>query len=283
VLPTFIIGLREGVEASLIVGIVAAFLVAQGRRDALRWVALGVLGAVALCLIGAIALQVLSRDLPARPQETLEAAIALIAVATVTSMILWMRSHARTLKRSLEEEARGALLAGSVTALVGMAFLAVLREGFETSVFLLAVFQQSDAGAAAAIGALLGIALAVAIGYGIYRGGIRLDLGRFFRITGVVLVFVAAGLFASAVHSAHEAGLITVLQAQAFDLSWLVRPGTALAALLTGMLGLQPQPSVAEALAYVLYLVPMLVFVLWPQRRPATTSPAPPVEMGVSR
>jgi high-affinity iron transporter len=283
VLPTFIIGLREGVEASLIVGIVAAFLVAQGRRDALRWVALGVLGAVALCLIGAIALQVLSRDLPARPQETLEAAIALIAVATVTSMILWMRSHARTLKRSLEEEARGALLAGSVTALVGMAFLAVLREGFETSVFLLAVFQQSDAGVAAAIGALLGIALAVAIGYGIYRGGVRLDLGRFFRITGVVLVFVAAGLFASAVHSAHEAGLITVLQAQAFDLSWLVRPGTALAALLTGMLGLQPQPSVAEALAYVLYLVPMLVFVLWPQRRPATTSPARPVEMGVSR
>jgi high-affinity iron transporter len=283
VLPTFIIGLREGVEASLIVGIVAAFLVAQGRRDALRWVALGILGAVALCLIGAIALQVLSRDLPARPQETLEAAIALIAVATVTSMILWMRSHARTLKRSLEEEARGALLAGSVTALVGMAFLAVLREGFETSVFLLAVFQQSDAGAAAAIGALLGIALAVAIGYGIYRGGIRLDLGRFFRITGVVLVFVAAGLFASAVHSAHEAGLITFLQAQAFDLSWLVRPGTALAALLTGMLGLQPEPSVAEALAYLLYLVPMLVFVLWPQRRPATTSPARPVEMGVSR
>jgi high-affinity iron transporter len=281
VLPTFIIGLREGVEASLIVGIVAAFLVAEGRRDALRWVAIGVLAAIALCLAGAVALQVLARDLPQRPQETLEAVIALIAVATVTSMILWMRTHARTLKRSLEQEARGALLAGSLTALVGMAFLAVLREGFETSVFLLAVFQQSDSGVAAAIGALLGIALAVAIGYGIYRGGIRLDLGRFFRITGVVLVFVAAGLLASAVHAAHEAGLVTVLQAQAFDLSWLIRPGTPLAALLTGMLGLQPQPSVAEVLAYVLYLVPMLVFVLWPQRRPAAVPPAHTVEMGV--
>lgn len=273
-LPTFIIGLREGVEASLIVGIVAAFLVAEGRRDALRWVAIGVVGAVVLCLIAAVGLQILARDLPERPQAVLEAVIALVAVATVTSMILWMRTHARTLKRSLEQEARGALIAGSVTALVAMAFLAVLREGFETSVFLLAVFQQSHSGSAAAIGAVLGIALAVAIGYGIYRGGIRLDLGRFFRITGVVLVFVAAGLCASAVHSAHEAGLVTILQAQAFDLTWLVRPGTPLAALLTGMLGLQPQPSVAEGLVYVLYLVPMLVFVLWPQRRPAAAPPA---------
>src|SRR5262249_9512905 len=150
-----------------------------------------------------------------------------------------------------------------------------------TSVFLLAVFQQSESAFAASLGAVLGIVLAVAIGYGIYRGGVHLDLGRFFRITGVVLVFVAAGLGASAVHAAHEAGLITVLQAQAVDLTWLVRPGTPLAALLTGMLGLQPEPTVAEALAYLLYLVPMLAFVLWPQRRPATTTPARPVEMGV--
>jgi high-affinity iron transporter len=274
VLPTFIIGLREGVEAALIVGIVAAFLVAEDRRDALRGVAIGVLAAIALCLAGAVVLQVLSRDLPERPQATLEAVIALIAVATVTSMILWMRTHARTLKRSLEREARGALLAGSATALVFMAFLAVLREGFETSVFLLAVFQQSDSGVAAAAGALLGIALAVAIGYGIYRGGIRLDLGRFFRITGVVLIFVAAGLLASAVHAAHEAGLVTVMQAQAIDLSWLIRPGTPVAALLTGMLGLQPEPTVAEAVVYVAYLVPMLLFVLWPQRRRAAAPPA---------
>jgi high-affinity iron transporter len=283
VLPTFIIGLREGVEASLIVGIVAAFLVAEGRRDALRWVAIGVAAAVALCLAVAAGLEALSANLPERAQETLESVIALVAVATVTSMILWMRSHARSLKRHLQDDARAALAAGSVTALVMMAFLAVLREGFETSVFLLAVFQQSDAGAAPAFGAVLGIAIAVAIGYGIYRGGVRLDLGRFFRITGVVLVFVAAGLFASAVHSAHEAGMITVLQARAVDLTWLVRPGTPLAALLTGMLGLQPEPTVAEALAYLLYLVPMLAYVLWPQRRPAGTQPARPVEVRASQ
>jgi high-affinity iron transporter len=274
VLPTFIIGLREGLEASLIVGIVAAFLVAERRRDALGWMAAGVAAAVALCFGVAVVLQLLSRDLPERAQEILESAIALVAVLAVTWMILWMRGHARTLKRTLEEGVRGALAAGSVRALVAMAFLAVLREGFETSVFLLALFQHAESPAAARLGAALGIALAVAIGYGIYRGGVRIDLARFFRVTGIVLVFVAAGLCAAAVHSAHEAGLITILQSRAIDLSWLIRPGTPLAALITGMLGLQPEPTRAEALAYLLYLVPMLAFVLWPGRRAV---PAPPV------
>jgi high-affinity iron transporter len=281
-LPTFIIGLREGLEASLIVGIIAAFLVAEGRRDTIRWVATGVAVAVALCLAVAVGLQIVSRDLPQRAQATMEAAIALFAVAMVTTMIVWMRSHARTLKRSLERDARGALAAGSVMALAVMSFLAVLREGLETSVFLLAVFQQSENAMASGIGALLGIAAAIAIGYGIYRGGIRLDLGKFFRITGVVLVFVAAGLCASAVHAGHEAGLVTVLQTQAVDLTWMVRPGTPLAALFTGMLGLQPRPTTAEVIVYFAYLVPMLVYVLWPSGRPATAPPPRPVEMGVS-
>jgi high-affinity iron transporter len=280
-LPTFIIGLREGLEASLIVGIIAAFLVAEGRRDTLRWVATGVAVAVALCVAVAVGLQIVSRDLPQRAQETMESAIALFAVVMVTTMIVWMRSHARTLKRSLEQEARGALAAGSVMALAVMSFLAVLREGFETSVFLLAVFQQSENAAAAGVGAVLGIAVAVAVGYGIFRGGIRLDLGKFFRITGVVLVFVAAGLCASAVHAAHEAGIVTILQSQAVDLTWMVRPGTPLAALFTGMLGMQPQPTTAEVIVYFAYLVPMLVYVLWPSRRPATAPPPSPVEMGV--
>jgi high-affinity iron transporter len=281
-LPTFIIGLREGLEASLIVGIIAAFLVAEGKRETLRWVATGVAVAVALCVAVAIGLQVVSRDLPQRAQEGMEAAIALFAVVMVTTMIVWMRSHARTLKRTLETEARGALAAGSVMALAIMSFLAVLREGFETSVFLLAVFQQSENSVAAGVGAVLGIAVAVAIGYGIYRGGIRLDLGKFFRITGVVLVFVAAGLCASAVHAAHEAGIVTILQSQAVDLTWMIRPGTPLAALFTGMLGLQPQPTTAEVVAYLAYLVPMLVYVLWPSGRPATAPPPRRVEMGVS-
>ena len=128
-------------------------------------------------------------------------------------------------------------------ALVAMAFLAVLREGFETSVFLLAAFQDATDTTAAGAGAVIGLLAAVAIGLGIYRGGVRINLTRFFRITGLILVFVAAGLLATAAHTAHEAGWINGLQGQAVDLSWLVQPGTVSGSLLTGMLGLQPQPD----------------------------------------
>jgi len=147
-----------------------------------------------------------------------------------------------------------------------MAFFAVLREGLETAVFLLAAFQSAANSTTAGIGALLGIALAVVIGYGIYRGGVRINLQKFFRFTAAILVLVAAGLLASAAHTAHEAGWLNSLQGQAIDLSWLIEPGTVTSSLLTGMLGLQPQPTVAEVLVYLLYAVPMLAYVLWPQR-----------------
>jgi high-affinity iron transporter len=147
-----------------------------------------------------------------------------------------------------------------------MAFFAVIREGMETAVFLLAAFQSATNATAAGFGALLGVLAAAAIGAGIYRGGIRINLARFFRVTGLVLVLVAAGLVASAAHTAHEAGWLHAGQAQAVDLSWLVVPGTWTASLLTGMLGLQPKPAVIEALSYLVYAVPMAVFVLWPQR-----------------
>ena len=125
-----------------------------------------------------------------------------------------------------------------------MAFLAVLREGFETSVFLLAAFQDATDTTAAGAGAVIGLLAAVAIGLGLYRGGVRINLARFFRVTGLVLVFVAAGLLATSLHTAHEAGWFNALQGQALDLTWLVQPGTVSGSLLTGMLGLQPsRPS----------------------------------------
>ena len=151
--------------------------------------------------------------------------------------------------------------------LVGMAFFAVLREGLETAVFLLAAFQAADNAALAGLGALLGVITAVVIGLGIYRGGTRINLARFFRITSALLVLIAAGLLAMAVHTGHEAGWVNSLQGQALDLSWLVVPGTITSSLLTGMLGLQPLPTEAEALVYLSYAVPMLTYVLWPQRR----------------
>lgn len=274
-LPTLIIGLREGLEASLIIGIVAAFLVQQGRRDALRQVWLGVAAAVALCAGVAVVLKVVDQDLPQAQQEALETVIGLIAVAMVTYMVVWMRRNSRNLKSELHATAASALAQGSTKALVGMAFLAVLREGFETAVFLLAAFNAITNTASAAGGAVLGVLIAVALGYAIYRGGVRLNLSRLFRATGLVLVVVAAGLLATAAHTAHEAGWLTVAQAQVVDLSWLVRPGTVLSSLATGVLGLQPHPVVAEVVAYLLYLVPLGLYVVWPQRkapqRPATT------------
>jgi high-affinity iron transporter len=265
-IPTFVIALREGVEASLIVGIIAAFLVKEERRDALRQMWVGVAVAIALCLGVAVILRIVGQDLPDRGQESLETVIGLVAVAAVTYMIVWMRRNARGIKSALEGEAASALAAGSTMALVAMAFLAVLREGFETSVFLLAAFQDAADTTAAGAGAAIGLVAAVAIGLGLYRGGVRINLTRFFRITGLVLVFVAAGLLATSIHTAHEAGWFNGLQGQAIDLSWLVKPNTVSGSLLTGMLGLQPQPTIGEALVYLLYAVPMTLYVLWPDR-----------------
>jgi high-affinity iron transporter len=276
VLPTFIIGLREGLEASLIVGIIAAFLIQRGERKALRPMWYGVGLAVALCAGVALALRAVDSSLPHKQQEGLATILSLLAVAGVTYMVVWMKRHSRELKGSLEASAEEALILGSSWALVGMAFFAVLREGLETAVFLLAVFSSSKNPAATGTGAALGIALAVGLGVAIYKGGVRINLSRFFRFTGFVLVLVAAGLLASAVHTAHEAGWLDVLQAQAFDLRWLVAPGSVRAALLTGMLGLQPVPTVGETLVWLLYAVPMGLYVLWPARRPVQTErPAP--------
>jgi high-affinity iron transporter len=162
-------------------------------------------------------------------------------------------------------------------ALVGMAFFAVLREGLETAVSLLAVFGNSNDPVTTGTGAVLGIAVAVGLGYAISKGGVRINLSRFFRFTGFVLVLVAAGLLASAVHTAAEAGWLSVLQTQAFDLRWLVAPGSVRAALLTGMLGLQPVPTVGETLAWLVYAIPMALYVLWPARPVRTERRTEPV------
>src|ERR1700733_719208 len=274
-LPTFVIGLREGLEAALIVGIVAAFLGQQGRSEALRQVWIGVTIAVTICVAIGVALQIISEDLPQQQQEGLETVVGAIAVVMVTYMVLWMRRHSRDLKGDLEAAAGSALAHGSAKALVAMAFLAVLREGFETVVFLLATFHASGNATLSWVGALLGISLAVLLGYLIYKGGVRINLSRFFRITGIVLVVIAAGLVMTAVHTANEAGWINFGQTQAFDLSWLVRPGTPLESFVTGVLGIQPYPVWIEVIAYVAYLVPMLLVMCWPsRRRPTPDGPA---------
>src|ERR1700753_3367180 len=163
-----------------------------------------------------------------------------------------------------------------------MASRAARREAFETSVFLLAAFQDASNTTAAGAGAVLGLVGAIAIGIGLYRGGVRINLSKFFKITRLVLGFVAAGLLTTAAHTAHEAGWINSFQSEAVSLRWLVHPGTVSESLLTGMLGLRPAPTQIEAFAYLAYAVPMLLFVLCPRetrppRRARTAAEQPGV------
>jgi high-affinity iron transporter len=236
---------------------------------------IGVSIAVCICIGIGVGLQIISHDLPPRQQEGLETVVGGIAVVMVTYMVVWMRRHARDLKGDLERAAGSALAEGSSKALVMMAFLAVLREGFETVVFLLATFHASGDATVSWVGAVLGLLLAVLIGYGIYKGGLHLNLSRFFRVTGIVLVVIAAGLVMTGVHTANEAGWLNVGQTQAFDLSWLVRPGTPLESFVNGVLGIQPYPVDVEVMAWSVYLVPMLAVMCWPvpsRVRPTTVT-----------
>lgn len=279
---TFVIGLREGLEAALIVGIIAAFLIQRKQPGALLPMWFGVGAAVGISVATAIGLDFAGRAMSTRAREITEGLLALLAVAGITYMIVWMRRYGPSLRLDLQHRTGEALATGSAVAVVVMAFVAVLREGLETAVFLLATFQTTRSTASAVIGAFAGIVVAIVIGYGIYRGGIQLDLRRFFRITGALLVVVAAGLLAAGVHSLAEAGVVGVLQGSVADLSWLVRPGTVRSSVITAFLGIQPVPTAAEALVWIAYAVPMLLFVLRPSKPTAPPTIAPTVNGNVA-
>jgi high-affinity iron transporter len=266
-LATLVIGLREGLEAALIVGIIAAFLRKNGKSLTAMW--LGVILAVALSVAVGVALNWIEQALPQAQQEGMESAIGCVAIFFVTGMIMWMNAHARDMKRQLETEAAQALGQASTWALASMAFLAVLKEGFETSVFLLATFSAAQSAAWAAAGAVTGLLMAVVIGWGIYAGGVRINLSRFFRITGGFLVLVAAGLVVTSLRTAHEAGWLNAGQQAVLDLSWLVAPGTIRSALITGVLGIPADPRLIEVIGWFAYLVPVSLLIFWPaSRRP---------------
>lgn len=266
-LATLVIGLREGLEASLIVGIIAAFLRKNGKSLVAMW--LGVALAVALSIAVGVGLAVVEHVLPQAAQEGMEAVIGVIAVCFVTSMIAWMNAHSRDMRQELETEAAQALTQASAYALASMAFLAVLKEGFETSVFLLATFSAAQSAVLAATGAIVGLLLAVAIGWGIYIGGVKINLSRFFRFTGAFLLLVAAGLVVTSLRSAHEAGWLSVGQQQTIDLAWLVAPGSIQSALITGVLGIPADPRLIELIGWFAYTIPVAVYLYWPpSRRP---------------
>jgi len=264
VLATFVIGLREGLEAALIVGIIATFLRSNGRRLTPMWI--GVTIAILISVAVGVVLRVVETSLPQAAQEGMETVIGVVAIVFVTGMVLWMATHARFMKRELESAAQDALGDGTSRALAVMAFLAVLKEGFETAVFLLATFQAASNTAAAAGGAFLGVVAAALIGVGIFRGGVRLNLGRFFKVTSAFLVLVAAGLVLTALRTAHEAHWLNAGQQRTIDLHWLAPNGSIRGALFTGVLGIPSDPRVVEVLGWLCYLVPMALILFWPQR-----------------
>lgn len=263
-LPTFVIGLREGLEAALIVSILATFLRRNGASLRGLWVGVG--SGIALSVAVGVVLRLIEQNLPQSKQEAMETVIGAIAVFFVTGMVFWMRTHARFMKRDLESAAAGALKTGTTTALAVMAFLAVLREGFETAVFLLATFQSAGSEPLAVLGALAGIVVSVALGWGIYRGGVRLNLQKFFSVTGFFLILVAAGLVLTAFRTGHEAGWVTVGQARTVDLTWLAPSGSIRSALFSGVLGVPRDPRVIEVIAWAAYIVPMLAITFLPAR-----------------
>lgn len=276
-LVPFLVMLREGIEAALIVGIIASYLARTGRSAWMPAVWVGVLLAIAVSLFAGAALQLASAEFPQRAQELFEALVGLVAVVVLTSMVFWMRKAARSIKRELHASIDKAVLApgsGSL-ALIGMAFFAVAREGLESVFFLLAIFQQST-DALAPLGALLGLGTAVGLGYGVFAGGIRLDLRRFFRWTGVFILLVAAGILAGSVRALHEAGLWNHLQETVFDLSGLLPADGWLGTLLAGMFGYADRPALGELLAYLLFLaVTLCLFLAEPaHERPPATEPA---------
>jgi high-affinity iron transporter len=267
VAAAFFLTLREGLEAALIVGIIAAYVVKIGRRDRLPMVMAGVLAAVGLSLaIGATVVLTVG-DLPIVLQESIEGGAGIIAVAVLTWMLFWMRRQGRALKGDLERGVDVALSQGSMLALAGLAFVAVAREGLETTLFMFAILSSSGTGLATLIGAILGLVIAVSIGWAIFVGGRRIDLRRFFTITGTILVFVSAGLVAFAIHEFGEAGLIANT-GTAFNLGGVLPESSPLGALLSGLFGYRSAPTPLELIGYLAYLVPTLTLFVFDGRLP---------------
>ena len=272
----FLIGLREGLEAALVVGILIAYVRKLGRTDVIKRIWLGVGLAVALSLaIGAI-LTFGAYGLSFQAQELIGGLLSLVAAAFVTWMIFWMLRAARGLSKELRSEV-DSHLAGAGWGLVFVAFLAVGREGIETALFIWAAVQASGSTVYPVAGAAIGIAVAVVLGYLIYRGVLSINLTRFFTYTGVFLIVVAGGVVSYGVHDLQEAGFLPGLNTLAFDVSAAVPPDSWYGTLLKGTVNFSPATTVFEAAAWVLYVVPvMTLFVLSVRRHRAKKEPISP-------
>jgi high-affinity iron transporter len=271
-LGNFLIGLREGLEASLVVSILVAFLVRTDRRSVLPKVWLGVGVAVAISVGVTFALALTEQALTFTAQETFGGSLSIIAVGFVTWMIFWMRRTARSISGELRGRLEDAIQLGS-TAVVVMAAVAVGREGLETALFFFTAAQAAGQTTEPLVGFLLGIAVAVLLAYFIYRGALKINMSRFFTVTGVLLIFVAAGILAYGVHDLQEAAILPGLDALAFDVSAIVPPDSWYGVLLKGVFNFSPRTTWLEAVVWVAYVGTVLTLFLRPQRSARPVAP----------
>ena len=273
-----LIGLREGLEAALVVVILAAFLVKTNRRYALRYVWAGVAAAIVLSVaLGAVLTFGTSR-LSFEQQELIGGTASIVAVGFVTAMVFWMRTAARTISGELKGRLDKALDVGPwAVALVG--FLGVGREGLETAIFFYATTEAAGQGEIQPmLGWIIGLGGAVLLGIAIYKGAVKINLGKFFRYTGILLIVVAAGILAYGIHDLQEAGVLPGLNNLAFDVSAAIRPDSWYGTLLKGIFNFSPNTTWLQAVAWVLYVGIVLTLFLRPVRVPsapqATATPA---------
>ena len=270
----FLIGLREGLEAVLVVSILIAYLVKSDRRELIRFVWIGVAAAVSLSLAVGAALTFGSASMTDEVEEAFAGLMSILAVALVTWMIFWMARRARFLKGELQAQLDRAADAGA-WALVLMAFVAVAREGLETALFIWSAVQANGGGPAPLSGAALGLATSVGLGWLIYRGALRLNLRTFFTWTGAALVVVAAGVLSYGVHDLQEAGLLPGANVMAFDVSGAVPESSWYGTLLKGVFNFSAETTWLQLVVWVAYLILTMTLFLWTVQggKPPTAAP----------
>ena len=275
----FLIMLREGLEMALIVAIILAYLRKIGRPDDARLVWYGTLAASGIAIAAGVLIFMLVGDLSGRTEQIVEGTVALAAAGVLTWMVFWMRAQARTIKSSLQHRVDAALASGSMLALAGIAFFAILREGLETALLLLGSAVGAHASVAEFAGGVAGLAIAVGLGYLIYTGSRKIDLRSFFTVTGILVLFFAAGLLARGVHEFQEAGFVGSLNAHVWNLraAWLSPDGGWTGRFLESMFGWNPSPSVEMIAVYLAYLMPVgAVFLSGTRGMPAVAPQSAP-------
>jgi high-affinity iron transporter len=263
---------REGLEASLIVGIVLAYLAKTENRSYFRVIWLGTAAAVALSILTGAALFFTVGALEGRAEQIFEGAAMLAAVAVLTWMIFWMRKQAANIKKHLEARLAGAIAAGSAIGLASVVFFAVLREGWETALFLFAI-SESSTPLSTSVGAALGLVISVALGIALYMGSRRLNLRQFFTATGILLIVFAAGLLAHGIHEFQEAGLLPMTVEHVWDTNGVLNEDSTAGQFMTALFGYNGNPSLLELAAWGVFLLCALAFFVRPLvswgRRPA--------------